>query len=807
MARRLKEKPRANLKAEIIEVDFSEELQRSYLEYSLSVILSRALPDVRDGLKPVQRRILWAMYEMGLYPNKPFKKSAAVVGEVLGRYHPHGDSAVYDALVRMAQDFSLRYPLIEGQGNFGSLDGDPPAAYRYTEARLSPAGMVMLKDIEWDTVDFRPNFDNTAKEPVVLPSALPNLLVNGSMGIAVGMSTSIPPHNLSDVVKAISLYIDNPKVSDNELIKAIVGPDFPTGGVIVGTKQLIKAYKTGKSLITLEGKYELEEVKGKRYVIITEIPYGVNKAKLVETIAKAMREKRITGVNDVVDSSDKEGVRIILELKPDAKPEDVINQLRKHTDFRTSFLIQMIAVNGHEPKLYNLRGLIEEYVNHRREVIRRRTERKLEKASAREHILEGLLVLLDALDLAIKLIRESGTVKEAKEKLRKHLKLTEAQANHILSMQLSQLTRTQREEILKELEALRTEIAHLRRILANPKLIDEVIKEELREIEERFASPRRTTFYDKDPYKEVKVKEKVEDVDLWISRDGYYSLSTGGRTLAPIPERAFSLKGRNVDYLLLFSSLGQYLWIPLKKLPETSNKRDFLGKVINISSGERIVGALILPKRSPQKVLKDKNFVVITNKGRIKGLSPEELLANMGSSRRSRYIKLESGEAVSEIFLLRSGSQVLLLNTSSYVLRLDDIPIYGRNAKGVVGMKLKEGEEVFKAWGLEDLEQLDSYYLSVLTADWNLILIPLRDIPLMRRGARGLKLNLNIKDSWLHKENFKLILETMDRSVVEVSKEELERWLSPNDKWLSFNLRRSDLPLNMILRMRVISSG
>ena len=808
MSPKVKTREKKDQRAELVmNVDFSDVLKRSYLEYSLSVILSRALPDVRDGLKPVQRRILWAMYELGLYPNKPFKKCAAIVGEVLGRYHPHGDTAVYEALVRMAQDFNMRYPLIEGQGNFGSLDGDPPAAYRYTEARLSKIAMEMLRDIDLDTVDFRSNFDNTAKEPTVLPAAFPNLLVNGSTGIAVGMSTSIPPHNLADVVSAIKLVLENPKVSDQQLIKAIVGPDFPTGGVIVGTKELIKAYRTGKGLITIEGKYQVIEERGKQFIVITEIPYGVNKAKLVESIANKVRDKKIIGINDIVDSSDKEGVRIIIELKPNVKPDDVVNQLRKYTDFRTSFLIQLIAVNGHNPKLYTLKELITEYLAHRREVIRRRTEHKLQKAKHRSHLLEGLVKLLDALDLAIELIRDSESPSQARERLMDRLGLTEVQANYILGMQLQQLTRTQREEILKELEALRTEITSLSRILSNPQLIDEVIKEELDDLVRRYPSPRRTTFYEKDPYKEVKVKEKVESLELWITPDGYYALSSNSKNMPQEPlELIVKSSLKSNDNLGLMTSLGQYFWVPLKKLPETSSRLEFLGKVLNLSSGEKLVGAVVAPKRNPDKYLRDKLLLIFTNLGKVKGLDPSAILDNLGSPRRSRYIKLDQGEAVVRVVASPKEFNALLLANTSYVARLDDIPVYGKNAKGVVGIKLKEGEELLKAWVISP-EELEEHELALLTLDWRLVIVPVEEIPLVKRGSRGKKLGLEVRDAWLYRRPFKLVMELMDRKVIYVKEDEIIDQAKEKDGMRVINLKRSELPINQTIKIRLISDG
>ena len=482
----------------IISAPIEDEMTISYIDYAMSVIVGRALPDVRDGLKPVHRRILYAMYEAGLLPTRPFKKSATVVGDVLGKYHPHGDMAVYDALVRMAQDFSLRYPLIEGQGNFGSIDGDPPAAYRYTEARLSKIAMEMLRDIDKDTVDFVPNFDGRLKEPLVLPSLLPNLIVNGSTGIAVGMSTNIPPHNLTETIDALLYLIDNPDCKDEEIFEIMKGPDFPTGGIILGRKGIIDYFKTGRGTVTVRARYYIEE-KGRKKIIFTEIPYLVNKSTLLEKIAELVREKKIEGVQDLRDESDREGLRIVIELKKGISEKFVLNQLFKYTQLQDRFGVIMLALVDNEPKVLSLREVLNHYLKHREEVTRRKTEFLLKKALERAHILEGLRLCLKDIDRVIELIKKSKDPKEAKEKLMKEFKLSEIQAQAILDMKLQTLTRLEMSKIEEEYEKLIKEIERLKGILENKSLLMEEIKKELIEIKEKYGDRRRTDIDEEEP--------------------------------------------------------------------------------------------------------------------------------------------------------------------------------------------------------------------------------------------------------------------------------------------------------------------
>ena len=483
----------SNNEGKFLPVDISAEMKRCYIDYAMSVIVGRALPDVRDGLKPVHRRILYSMYELGLDPSKGYRKCARIVGDVLGKYHPHGDSSVYDALVRLAQDFSIRYTLVDGHGNFGSVDGDSAAAMRYTEARMAKISVEMIRDINKDTIDFGENFDGTEKEPIVLPSRFPNLLVNGSAGIAVGMATNIPPHNLVEVIDGINYFIDNPDCTIAELMLHIKGPDFPTAGIIMGMRGIREAYETGRGKIIVRSKAEIEEENGRHRIVVTEIPYQVNKAKLIENIADLVKDKRIVGISDLRDESDREGMRIVIELKRDANPNIILNQLYKHTKMQDTFGIIMLALVNNEPKVLNLKQILSHYVDFQKEVIRRRTIFELKKAETREHILEGLKVALDHIDEVISIIRSSKNTAEAKERLQDKFNLSEAQSSAIVEMRLRALTGLERQKIENELNELRELIAKLKEILSSEELILNIIKDELTEIKLKYGDERRTS--------------------------------------------------------------------------------------------------------------------------------------------------------------------------------------------------------------------------------------------------------------------------------------------------------------------------
>ena len=506
----------------IVGADVTEQMRQSYIDYAMSVIVERALPDVRDGLKPVHRRILFGMSELGNTPDKPHKKSARIVGEVMGKFHPHGDSAIYDAMVRMAQDFSYRLMLVDGHGNFGSVDGDPPAAMRYTEARLSEAAMAMLQDLNKDTVDFKPNFDETLKEPVVLPSRFPNLLVNGSSGIAVGMATNIPPHNLGEVIDGLAMLIDNPEITIEELNKVIKGPDFPTSGIIVGRDGIRQMYKRGRGRIRVRARAYIETTSnGRSRIIVTEIPYMVNKAALLERIADLVREKKIDGISDLRDESDRTGMRIVIELKRDAHGQIVLKQLYKHTQMQETFGAIMLALVDNEPRILNLKQMLIHYLDHQKEVVTRRTQFDLRKAEERAHILEGLRIALDHLDEVINLIRSSRTEQIAKEGLMKKFGLSEIQAQAILDMRLRRLTGLERDKIEEEYRELLKTISYLKDLLADERKIYGVIKQELLEIKEKFADERRTEIISGDG--EISEEELIadEDIVVTISHQGY----------------------------------------------------------------------------------------------------------------------------------------------------------------------------------------------------------------------------------------------------------------------------------------------
>jgi len=589
----------------ILTKEIKHEMETSYLTYSMSVIVGRALPDVRDGLKPVQRRILYAMYESGNTADKPYRKSAKTVGDVLGKYHPHGDSAVYDTMVRLAQDFVLRYPLIDGQGNYGSIDGDPPAAMRYTEARLSRLAHEMLADIEKDTVDFEDNFDNSEKEPTVLPSRFPNLLVNGSTGIAVGMATNIPPHNLGEVIDGLCLLIDKPDVSIDELNTVIKGPDFPTGGLILGREGIRKAYQTGKGTITMRAKTQIETLNnGKNRIVVTELPYGVNKARLIERIAELHRDKKVDGITDLRDESDRTGLRISIELRRDANPQVVLNQLLKYTTLQQTYGINMLALVENRPRLLNLKQMLHYYLQHQLDVIVRRTKFDLEKALARAHIIEGLLKALDIIDEVINTIRSSPTTDEARNRLMQNFGFTEVQAQHILDMQLRRLTALEREKLQEEYDELQDRISYYRAVLESQKMQYDIIKQELGEIKKKYADPRRTRITA--DAQDIDIEDLIaeEDVVITLSHSGYIKrvpLSTyrsqrrGGRGVqgAGTKEEDFIehlFITTTHHYMMFFTDRGRVFRIKCHEIPEASRQArgTAIVNLLPLDGGEKV---------------------------------------------------------------------------------------------------------------------------------------------------------------------------------------------------------------------------
>ncbi len=713
--------------------DISEELKDSYIDYAMSVIVGRALPDVRDGLKPVQRRILYAMYEMGLLSNRPYRKCARVVGEVLGKYHPHGDAAVYDALVRLAQDFVMRYPLVDGQGNFGSIDGDSAAAMRYTEARLTKIAEEMLADIEKDTVDFVPNFDATLSEPAVLPAKIPNLLVNGSSGIAVGMATNIPPHNLREVCDAIVAYIRNPEISIDELMKYVKGPDFPTGGIIVGIDGILSAYRTGRGKIVVRGRVEVEDGK----LVIREVPYMVNKAKLVESIAELAREGRIDEIRTIRDESDREGIRVVIELKPGANTDVVLKKLYAYSNLQTTFGIINLALVDNEPRILNLKELIELYVEHRREVVRRRTRFELKKARERLHIVEGLKVVVEDLDNAVQLIRSSQSPSEAKAALIERYNLSEKQAESVLQMRLQKLTAIEIESLLEEYEELKARIAEYESILANPRRVDEIVIEEVKEIKERYGDERRTKIVTHAD--DIAAEDLVEDEDtiLLITAEGYAKRMSldefrvqargGVGVIAANLVDGDSIEVftvcRSSDKLLLFTDHGKVYWINAHEIPkmDRTSRGTTLRKFIRLDNDDRIVSAVGVSDFNP-----DSYVILLSPDGYIKKVP----LSEFENAKRAGI--RASTDRISFASLLE-GNSVVISTKSGYVVRLsaDSVPEYGRNARGVVGVRLRDGDEV--AW----MNAGRGRYLLILTENGYGKRCQLEEFRVLGRGSMG----------------------------------------------------------------------
>jgi DNA gyrase subunit A len=690
----------------IVPIYIEEEMKGSYLSYAMSVIVGRALPDVKDGLKPVHRRILYAMHELNLDHSKPYKKSARIVGEVLGKYHPHGDTAVYDTLVRLVQDFSLRYPLAEGQGNFGSVDGDAPAAMRYTEARLAAIADEMLSDIEKGTVDFAPNFDASLQEPVLLPSALPNLLVNGSSGIAVGMATNIPPHNLPEVVDGISYLIDHPDAEIKELMRFIKGPDFPTGGIICGREGVKDAYLTGKGKVTLRARASIERQKsGKDNILITEIPYQVNKSALIETIANLVQEKKIEGISDIRDESDKDGMRIVVELKRDSEPQIILNQLYKHTQLETTFGIIALALVDGRPRVLNLKQIMRCYIDHRKVIIRRRTQFELDKALKRAHILEGLKIALKHLDRIIKTIRESKNTPEAKKALMKNFDLSDLQAQAILEMQLQRLTALEREKIEAEYLELLKHIERFRAILASEKMMEEIIKDELAALKKKYGDERRTELIGE--VEDIEIEDLIaeEDMVITVSHAGYIKRlaisayrkqKRGGKGVTAMEMRdedfvEHLFVASTKDYLLVFTDQGRLYWIKVYEIPQASrqSKGKAIINLLQLSTKEKIAAVL------PVKEFSDDKFIILCSRA---GVIKKTVLSAFSNPRKGGIaaMGLEKGDVVMGAKLTDGSQDVLLATREGKAIRFKEKQLreMGRQAKGVRGIRLGKKDEV-----------------------------------------------------------------------------------------------------------------
>ncbi|MBI4542795.1 MAG: DNA gyrase subunit A [Gemmatimonadetes bacterium] len=684
-----------------------DEMRESFIDYSMSVIVQRALPDVRDGLKPVHRRILYAMNELGLVPGRPFKKSATVVGDVLGKYHPHGDSAVYDSLVRMVQDFSLRYPLVDGQGNFGSVDGDSAAAYRYTEARLTRIALAMLADIDRNTVEFVPNFDDRLQEPTVLPALLPNLLVNGSAGIAVGMATNVPPHNLREVAQAIVHLVEHPDADVRGLSRLVTGPDFPTGGIIYGRQGIAECYEQGRGRIVVRARAQVEEREstGRSQIVVTEIPYMVNKARLIESIAELVRDKKIEGISDLRDESDRDGMRVVIELKRDATPLVVLNNLFKHTQMQTTFGAIMLALVDGQPKVMNLKELLERFIAHRHAVITRRTQYDLAQAEAREHVLEGLKICVDSIDAVIKIIRGSGTTEEADEKLRARFKLSERQSKAILDMRLAKLTGLEIQKLEAELVEVRSQIRELRAILASKPKRMGILKQEVEELAEAFGDARRTEIVAEEGEFSVEDLIAEEDMVITVSHTGYIkriAVSTyrrqrrGGRGLNGMGtkeddwvEHLFIASTH--DYVMFFTAGGQVYWLKVYDMPQGG--RAARGKpIVNclaLKPEERI--AALVPVR---EFSDDKYLIFATRRGTVK----KTALSAYGNVRATgiNAINIEDGDELIDVQISDGSNDVVLATRHGLSIRFHekDVRETGRATTGVKGIQLGEGDAV-----------------------------------------------------------------------------------------------------------------
>ncbi len=730
----------------ILPVDIEEELKKSFLEYSMSVIVARALPDVRDGLKPVHRRILYAMSESGLTPTRPYKKSAWTVGEVIGKYHPHGDAAVYDTMVRMAQDFAMRVPLIDGHGNFGSIDGDNAAAMRYTEARLHRAAMELLRDIDKETVDFGPNYDESLQEPLVLPSRFPHLLVNGSAGIAVGMATNIPPHNLAETIDATIMLIENPDATVDDLLTVMPGPDFPTGGIVMGRDGIREAYETGRGSLKVRGKAHIEQTStGKMRIIITEIPYGVNKSKLVTKIAELVREKKLTEVSDLRDESDRKGMRIVVELKQSAIPQVVLNKLYKHTPLETGFGVIQIALVDGVPRLLTLKEMLHHYIEHQKEVITRRTRYELRKAEERAHILEGYIIALDNIDEVIAIIKSSEDDAQAKTRLIERFGLSEAQTEAILEMRLRRLTGLERHRIEEELAELRERIAWYRKVLGDISLVLRIIKEELTEIREKFASPRLTEITN--AAKDLDVEDLIaeEDMVVTITKAGYVKrlpVATyrqqrrGGKGIAGVnlKENDFVehlFISSTHDYVLFFSNKGKVYRMKVHELPVGSRhaRGTAIVNLLPFEQDERIAAVITTREFSP-----DEYLLFATREGLVK----KTAMVAYDRSRRDGIIAInlrESDELIA-VRRVQPGEHVVMVSAEGKAIVFDegDVRPTGRDTTGVRGMMVRGDDCVL---GMEIAPPGSELF--VVTERGYGKRTPLAEYPVQKRGGMGVK--------------------------------------------------------------------
>lgn len=730
----------------VLPIDIEDEMKRSYIDYAMSVIVARALPDVRDGLKPVHRRILFAMHERGDTPDKPYKKSAGVVGDVLGKYHPHGDVAVYDALVRMAQDFSTRYQLVDGHGNFGSVDGDPPAAMRYTEVRLSRVAMQMLRDIDKDTVDFIPNFDEEYEEPTVMPSRLPNLVVNGATGIAVGMATNIPPHNLSEVIDGVVHLIDQPDTTSTELMQHIKGPDFPTGALIVGREGIRKAYETGRGIVTMRAVARIDTLpNGRPQIVVTEIPFQVNKARLIERIADLVREKRIEGITDLRDESDRSGMRIVMDCRREAIPTVILNRLYKYTPMQQTFGIIMLALAAGRPRVMTLRELLVAYVEHQGVIVRRRSQFDLEKAEARSHILEGLRIALDHLDEVIQLIRHASDPEAARVGLIERFGFSDKQAQAILDLRLQRLTALERGKIDAEFEQLQGAIAYLRAVLDSPTMVDQIIKTELLEVKAAHGDRRRTRIVsDADDLTDEDLIPD-EDVVITLTQQGYIkrqplgtyrSQQRGGRGIAGTRTREEDFV-RDVfvagthQLMLFFTNLGKVYRLKAHEIPEAGRiaKGSALVNLLALAGAERVTAVIPLPREEAQGQL-----FMATRMGTVKK-SPLQQYASIRANGLIA-IGLREGDELIGVALTDGQREILLATRAGKLIRFRerDVRSMGRQAQGVAGVRLARADVVVAMEAVREGEQL-----LVVTSNGYGKRTPVEEFRLTGRGGQGVR--------------------------------------------------------------------
>ncbi|HJR76236.1 MAG TPA: DNA gyrase subunit A, partial [Nitrospiraceae bacterium] len=730
------------------QIAIEDEMRSSYLDYAMSVIVGRALPDVRDGFKPVHRRILYAMNEMGLASNRAYRKSAKIVGEIMGNYHPHGDAAIYDTLVRMAQDFNMRYLLVDGQGNYGSMDGDPPAAMRYTEARMTKLAEEMLADIDKETVDFGPNYDESRQEPLVLPARVPNLLINGAGGIAVGYATNIPTHNLAEVVDGLLLLLEDPDVTIPQLMKKIPGPDFPTAAFIYGTDGIKKAYETGRGLLTLRAKaaIETEERTDRERIIVTEIPYQVNKAGLIEKIADLVQEGRIDGIADIRDESDREGVRIVIELKRNEIPLVVLNNLYKHTQLQTTFGVIMLALVNNRPEVLNLKQILAAFIEHRREVVVRRTAYELRKAEERAHILEGLKIALDNLDAVIALIRASQSPDEARSGLMARFGLTEIQATAILDMRLQRLTQLERTKLVEEYREILKQIEYLRSVLGSEALVRKIIKDELAEIKESYKDERRTQIVKEEA--ELSVEDLIadEEVVVTISHAGYIKRNAvtlyraqrrggKGRIAMGVKEEDFVetlFTASTHDSLLFFTDAGKVFWLKVHEIPEASRaaKGKALINLLALSREEKVTASL------PVKEFRDDRYIVMATK---QGVIKKTELSAYGNPRQGGIIalSLDNGDKLIGVELTDGQREILLGTRRGITIRFkeEEVRSMGRTAHGVRGITLEAGDEVI---GMETITPDSTTAILTVTEGGYGKRTPVTEYRVQGRGGKGI---------------------------------------------------------------------